>query len=338
METHGLAPASVHEVLRAPGRPLDATTQEYFSGRFGHDFSRVRIHADDRAAHSAREAGAQAYTVGSHIAFGAGRYAPDSAEGRRLLGHELAHTIQQDGAPAGVLEIAHGSSHEIEADRAAQAIDAGGSMPRITPRASINLARKDEAAKKAKAPECPKSHTIPDDVYDAIGAAWKKSGHGGKTVEEHGGRIVTDRSGKRVIRTGAGGGGSITLPAAKAGDVNQGTFHTHPYSQAEDSELGVSFSGGDISNFVAGRQGSVKYIGAGSCYFVLDTLDQTERDACKKVDLEKRWDDRFAKASGSFQKQVESAVKTTIAGCGLCYYRTCRPDAKSAVPKTAALA
>jgi hypothetical protein len=100
----------------------------------------------------------------------------------------------------------------------------------------------------------------------------------------------------------------------------------------------VSFSGGDISNFVAGRQGSVKYIGAGSCYFVLDTLDQTQKDGCKKVDLEKRWDDRFAKASGSFQKKVESAVETTIAGCGLCYYRACRPNAKSAVPKSAALA
>ena len=67
--TQGLAPASVHEVLRAPGRPLDAATREYFAARFGHDFSRVQIHADDLAANSAKEVDAQAYTVGSHIAF-----------------------------------------------------------------------------------------------------------------------------------------------------------------------------------------------------------------------------------------------------------------------------
>jgi hypothetical protein len=187
-------------------------------------------------------------------------------------------------------------------------------------------------------PACPATHTIPDDVYDAIGKAWMKSGHGGKTVTEHGGRIVTDKDAKRVIRTGSGGGGSISLPAEKTGDVTLGSFHTHPYSKAEKSHLGVSFSGGDISNFVDGDQGSVKYVGSGTCYFVLDTGNAAKRDACKTQDLKKRWNDSFAKASGSFQAKVETAVKDTIAGCGLCYYKTCRPDNKSPVPKTASLA
>lgn len=338
-DERGTAPPVVHRTLRTAGESLDKVARVFFETQFGHDFSRIRIHADDLAAASAAAVGARAFTVGDHIAFGAGQFSPQSAAGRRLLAHELTHTIQQERNFSSRLEIVDSTSHEQEAERAAEALQTGHPMPVLTPQRGGSVARdKGEPAKvESKVAKCPKSHTIPDDVYDAIGAAWKKSGHGGKTVAEHGGRIVTDSGGKRVIRTGGGGRGSISLPDEKTGDVTQGTFHTHPYSKAEDSELNVSFSGGDISNFVAGGQGSVKYIGAGGCYFVLDTLDQTQRDACKKVDLEKRWDDGFAKASGSFQKQVETAVKATIAGCGLCYYRACRANAKSPVPKSAAL-
>jgi hypothetical protein len=184
---------------------------------------------------------------------------------------------------------------------------------------------------------CPSSYTIPDDVYKAIGVAWGKSKHGEAAVQEHGGRIVVDKDGKRVIRTGSGGGGSISLPAEKPGDVTTGTFHTHPYSASEGSTLGVAFSGGDITNFIGGGQGSVKYIGAGSCYFVLDTLNFTDRDRCQKVDTTKRWDDAFAGATGTFQEKVETAVQAAILGCGLCFYKTCRPDDASPVPKQAKL-
>jgi hypothetical protein len=65
--------------------------------RFGHDFSHVRVHTDERADESAREVNAIAYTVGRNIIFGQGRYGPASTEGRRLLAHELTHVIQQRG-------------------------------------------------------------------------------------------------------------------------------------------------------------------------------------------------------------------------------------------------
>ena len=65
--------------------------------RFGHDFSRVRVHTDADAGQSAREVNAHAYTVGRDIVFGAGSYAPHSGAGRRLLAHELTHTLQQEG-------------------------------------------------------------------------------------------------------------------------------------------------------------------------------------------------------------------------------------------------
>lgn len=65
--------------------------------RFGHDFSRVRVHADARADDAAASVGASAFTVGRSIAFRAGRYAPFVPAGRRLLAHELAHVVQQSG-------------------------------------------------------------------------------------------------------------------------------------------------------------------------------------------------------------------------------------------------
>jgi Domain of unknown function (DUF4157) len=118
------APSIVHEVLRSPGQSLDADTRAFFEPRFGHDFSQIRVHTDSRAAESARSVNALAYTVGRDIAFGAGRYAPGESEGRRLLAHELTHTIQQSQSTLpGTLMTASlqvgrtGDAYEHEADR-----------------------------------------------------------------------------------------------------------------------------------------------------------------------------------------------------------------------------
>ena len=92
------APESIREALASPAEPLEAAAQDFMQARFGHDFSRVRVHRDRQAAQSARAMGALAYTVGEHIVFGEGQFAPDSSDGRRLLAHELAHTIQQGSA------------------------------------------------------------------------------------------------------------------------------------------------------------------------------------------------------------------------------------------------
>lgn len=66
--------------------------------RFGADFSRVRIHRDERAATASRQLNAAAFTVGQHIHFGQGQWQPGSAAGRELIAHELTHTIQQGAA------------------------------------------------------------------------------------------------------------------------------------------------------------------------------------------------------------------------------------------------
>jgi outer membrane protein OmpA-like peptidoglycan-associated protein len=93
------APAIVCEVLRSQGQPLDAATRSDLEPRFGYDFGQVRVHTDVRAAESAGALNALAYTVGQDVVFGAGQYRPHTGGGRRLLTHELSHTVQQGAAP-----------------------------------------------------------------------------------------------------------------------------------------------------------------------------------------------------------------------------------------------
>ncbi len=95
----GEAPASMDEVLGSPGQPLDAATRAYFEPRFGHDFSQVRVHTGPAAGQSARHVNAYAYTVGRNMVFDAGRFAPGTQEGRRLIAHELTHVVQQQSGP-----------------------------------------------------------------------------------------------------------------------------------------------------------------------------------------------------------------------------------------------
>lgn len=89
------APPAVHEVLRSPGSPLDQATRAFMEPRFGHDFSGVQVYSGPAAEQSAEDVHAHAYTVGQKIVFNAGRFAPDTIQGRRLLAHELTHVVQQ---------------------------------------------------------------------------------------------------------------------------------------------------------------------------------------------------------------------------------------------------
>jgi hypothetical protein len=88
-------PPTVHEALRSPSQPLDPVTRAFMEPRFGHNFSRVRVHSGTAAERSAREVNAHAYTVGHNIVFGMGRFVPGTHEGQRLIAHELTHVVQQ---------------------------------------------------------------------------------------------------------------------------------------------------------------------------------------------------------------------------------------------------
>ena len=122
----GEVPPIVHEVLRAPGQPLDPATLTFFEPRFGHDFSRVRVHTDGRAAASARAVNALAYTVGQEIVLGSRHNRSDARGARRLLAHELAHVVQQGAHRQPPEKLRVGSpadAQEREAEVAAEQID-----------------------------------------------------------------------------------------------------------------------------------------------------------------------------------------------------------------------
>jgi hypothetical protein len=92
------SPSVVSQMMRSPGHALDGGTRAFFEPRFQRDLSGVRIHTDSHAAESAAALRAHAYTLGNDIWFGAGKYAPDSHDGRHLLAHEMAHTFQQQAS------------------------------------------------------------------------------------------------------------------------------------------------------------------------------------------------------------------------------------------------
>jgi hypothetical protein len=94
------APPIIHDVIRSSGQPLSPGDRTFMETRLGRDFSDVRVHTGPLAARSAESVAANAYTVGSHVVFGDGRYEPGSGAGRRLLAHELVHVMQQSSSPA----------------------------------------------------------------------------------------------------------------------------------------------------------------------------------------------------------------------------------------------
>jgi hypothetical protein len=90
--------ASIEAMSAAGGSPLSPELRALFEPRFGYDFGGVRVHTGAAAAGAAETLGARAFTVGHDVFFAAGEYQPTSAQGQRLVAHELTHTIQQ--APA----------------------------------------------------------------------------------------------------------------------------------------------------------------------------------------------------------------------------------------------
>lgn len=81
--------------LYGSGEPLSSQTRSFFEPRFGEDFSKVRVHTDSSSNALASSINARAFTKGNDIVFGPSEYAPHSASGKRLLGHELTHVVQQ---------------------------------------------------------------------------------------------------------------------------------------------------------------------------------------------------------------------------------------------------
>ncbi|HEY5958761.1 MAG TPA: DUF4157 domain-containing protein, partial [Polyangiaceae bacterium] len=85
------------------GVAIEAPVLERYESAFDRDFSRLRIHTDPKADGLAKDLGARAFTLGNHIFFKEGQYAPSSAGGEHLLAHELTHVVQGNGEPARIM-------------------------------------------------------------------------------------------------------------------------------------------------------------------------------------------------------------------------------------------
>ena len=113
------------------GQPLSDSTRAFFEPRFGQDFSSVRVHTDHKADESTKSINAQAYTSGNDIVFSQGRYSPDTESGKRLLGHELTHFVQQGSTSNNMnsKEISHSSNSVSAKIGPIQAQEAGPDKP-----------------------------------------------------------------------------------------------------------------------------------------------------------------------------------------------------------------
>lgn len=94
-QASSISPAKTGET-QSEGQPLPASVKNFFEPRFGRDFGSVKIHTSAGAEASAAGLRAKAYTIGNHIVFGKGQFSPDTGTGKKLIAHELTHTLQQD--------------------------------------------------------------------------------------------------------------------------------------------------------------------------------------------------------------------------------------------------
>ncbi len=117
-------------VQRSSGKPLDQPVQALLGARYGHDFSKVRVHTDAAAAETARSMKALAFTSGEDVSFASGQYAPGRRDGMRLLAHELAHVVQQSGSQSVARGPAGDGALEGEAEKAEQLADRGDAAAR----------------------------------------------------------------------------------------------------------------------------------------------------------------------------------------------------------------
>ncbi len=109
-------PVSVRDQLGG-GRALPDSVRARMEPAFGASFAGVRVHTDAAGSRLSDRLNARAFTVGRHVAFGAGEYRPGTLAGDALIAHELAHVVQQRGAqPDGVMARSSVSEGPVEAD------------------------------------------------------------------------------------------------------------------------------------------------------------------------------------------------------------------------------
>ena len=116
-EEGAVSEAKLH-AARYPVRPLVPATRGFFEPRFGRDFSGVQVHTCNDAAGMCKSLNAQAFTYRNNIFFNKGKYEPRTSSGKKLLAHELVHTVQQGvGIAPKSIQRTIGDGHDLESPR-----------------------------------------------------------------------------------------------------------------------------------------------------------------------------------------------------------------------------
>jgi len=161
------------------GRKLPDSVRGKMEAALGADFSEVRIHIGPQA----ERIGAVAFTMGTDIYFAPGRFQPDTAPGQQLLGHELAHVVQQR---QGRVRNPVGAGVTVVQDRALEA-----EADRLGYRAAAHRA----VAQAKTAENTPSNVRISPPVSTAPGSYRLTAGAGGRQV----GSIMVHAKGKTSI-------------------------------------------------------------------------------------------------------------------------------------------
>lgn len=167
-------------LVRSGGQPLPGPVLAKMEAAFSADFSSVRIHVGPQAS----RIGAIAFTTGNDIYFTPGRYQPNSIQGQQLLGHELAHVIQQRQgrvrAGGTGLSVVQDRTLEAEADRlgqraAAHRAQAGPGGPAITTRGWVGGGAPIQRSTERVSRSVRKTQLQLDEIYGKLTEFWKKN-------------------------------------------------------------------------------------------------------------------------------------------------------------------
>lgn len=179
--------SSVHDVISSgAGQPLDADTRTDMEARLGADFSDVRVHTGSAAHESAREVGANAYTVGHNLVFQRDAYDPSSHQGRTMLAHELTHVIQQENGPVDGTKAPGGIRVSDPADRFEQEAAANAERALREPAPDRPAATTEPAspAAPAYAPVQRQAADEDEEPADVQGSFVQRDAEGGGEEEE----------------------------------------------------------------------------------------------------------------------------------------------------------
>jgi hypothetical protein len=215
------------------GERLPARERRYFERRLGADLSGVRVHAESGAA---TRLGARAFAAGRDIAFAPGEWRPEAVEGRRLLGHELAHVVQQG---------AHGPAVQLEEkpEEGADALEEG--LKKVVEKAKDNEKVKSELLEPAKQYALRRWGTLGGGEKAAV------IGFGVGTYGLGMGSLLADPNGRKVL--------SDFNLVAPLGLVPYSTLTDFRYVLSKDpggpTLLKASFSGDDLLGLAHERIG-----------------------------------------------------------------------------------